>query len=87
MKRTPVITKGADGRTWYTWTLELKVSETWVEDGFQFADSEEAQERFAALLPYAHSHEFAARVLSAPKDSDVAKAQGYKSAKAWKESN
>ena len=53
MKTTKTIKQGPDGRKWYVWTLEVSVSETWVEDGYEFPDDEAAKERIAQTLPFA----------------------------------
>lgn len=84
---TPVITEGADGRRWYTWTLKVSVSETWVEDGFEFGSDEEAHERFSSMLTHAHSHEYKVAVVGKPSDADVAKAQGFRTVREYLESN
>lgn len=61
----------------YTWVLEIEVDETWVEDGFDLSDPEEAKERIMRLLPFAHSNEVDVRVLKTPPIKEVRKAQGY----------
>lgn len=79
--------KTEDGRDWYVWTIELRVSETWVEDGWELHDHEQAKERVANMIPFAHNYEFDVKVVGKPKDRDVATAQGFKTVKAYKESN
>ena len=78
-------TDGA-GRRMYRWTVQIAVSETWVEDGFQL-DDERAEAMLLRDLAYAHGHEVACRVISKPLDEDVAKAQGYKSVEAFRRDN
>jgi len=60
----------------YKWTIQIEVAETWVEDGFDITP-ENVHDRLGNLLPYAYGSEFRAKVLTAPKDEEVAKAQGY----------
>ncbi len=61
----------------YSWTIQIEVHETWVEDGFDLTPKN-VHDRVMALLPYAFGHEVRAKVLQAPPDEAVAKAQGYK---------
>lgn len=64
----------------FTWTLKISVHRSWVADGFDFADNDEAHDRVAQLLPHAYGHEFKARVLKQPDRNLVAREQGYKNA-------
>lgn len=75
-RKTPKkITANPSRDGFYTWTIEVKVHETWVQDGFEFT-SDNAHDMIARLLPYACGHEFKARVLSAPPTEAIKKAQG-----------
>jgi hypothetical protein len=62
----------------FSWTVELTVDETWVEDGFDLTD-ESAKDMLALRLPYAYGSELKARVVRRPADKDVAECQGYNS--------
>lgn len=59
----------------FKWVIEINVAKLWVEDGFDLTN-ENVSERVRVLLPYAAGHEITARVIRAPKKSDVKKAQG-----------
>jgi len=75
------ITKGRDGKRKFTWVVELGVSETWVEDGFDLTN-ERALEMLSKDLGYAFNDiELSARVIARPNQNLVAQAQGYKSFK------
>jgi hypothetical protein len=63
----------------FKWTIEIAVDPSWVADGFD-CTTERANDMLRGALPYAYGHELRARVLSAPRPTDIAKAQGYASA-------
>lgn len=65
-----------DGRRVFRWVVELEVSETWVEDGFNL-DDERALNMLARTLGWATiGTELGARVLEAPPPREVKKARG-----------
>jgi hypothetical protein len=68
--------KNPDKNGFFRWTVEIEVHETWVEDGFELTD-ERAHAMLCNELGYAYGHELKARVLTAPKKSEIQKAQGY----------
>ncbi len=70
------IRRGKDGRAAFTWVVELTVSRTWVEDGFNL-DKERALSMLAHDLGYAYEDlELGAKILDAPDPKAIAKAQG-----------
>ena len=73
MKRAP--RKDAAGRTMYTWTVRISISETWVEDGFNLTE-ERLESILAKALPHSYGHERASRVLRSPSPASIRKAQG-----------
>lgn len=62
----------------FKWTVEFTVDETWVADGFELTQ-ERALEMLARDLSFADDHELGARIVSAPDQKAIRKAQGYKS--------
>jgi hypothetical protein len=61
----------------FKWTVEFEVAECWVEDGFNLTDSR-ALSLLANDLRYANiGTELGAKVINAPPDEEIAKAQGY----------
>ena len=62
----------------FKWTVQFEVDETWVADGFNLTN-ERAHEMLANTLTSAYNHELKAKVLSAPDQEKIAKAQGYQS--------
>lgn len=65
-----------------TWKIEieLKVSDNWVEDGFDASErTEQIAEMMQGLLPYAYGHEVKAKVkiTKAPTKDEIRKLQGY----------
>lgn len=62
----------------FKWVVELEVDETWVADGFDLTQRR-ADLLAQHILPHAYSFEVGMRVLEAPRDEEIAKAQGYKS--------
>lgn len=67
---------GADGRPLYTWTVQIGVSETWVEDGFDL-DNDRLADILGSHLGWATDAEYAGAVLASPPKNDVLRAQGY----------
>lgn len=59
-----------------TWTLEVQVSENWVEDGFDFTP-ERCRKLADSLIDWAYSNEVKVKVLTAPDPKEVRKLQGY----------
>lgn len=64
----------------FKWTLELEVDETWVADGFDL-DNDRALMMLAQYFPYAYGSELGAKVIKAPDPDEIARAQGYESAR------
>jgi hypothetical protein len=69
-------------RPTYKWTIEIEISETWVEDGFDVTD-DRLHNLLMKALPWASGDEVAGRVLTRPSDERVAKAMGYPSVRAY----
>lgn len=63
---------------WFTWSVEFKVHERWVEDGFEMTD-ERAKEMVENALPHADGYETKAKVIVEPPQERIAKCQGYAS--------
>jgi len=61
----------------FKWTVEFEVDETWVADGFDL-DNERALDMLNTDLCMAHGSELGAKVIKAPEQSAIRKAQGYK---------
>lgn len=57
-------------------TVEFEVDETWIADGFEITE-ERAQEMIMNDLSYATSSEVKAKILKAPSQVSIRKAQGY----------
>ena len=63
-----------DGRKSYRWTVEIEVSETWVEDGFGTKALERLQD---TLMPWAAGgREVVVKVVREPEPMAVLVAQG-----------
>jgi hypothetical protein len=65
-----------------TWKIEinLKVSDNWIEDGFDASERiEEIAEMMQQLLPHAYGHEVQAnvKIVKAPSKEVINKLQGY----------
>ena len=65
-----------------TWKIEIemKVNETWIEDGFDAGQRiGEIEELISNLLPYAYEYEFQvkAKIKSAPDKQVILNLQGY----------
>jgi hypothetical protein len=58
----------------FKWVVEFEVTENWVEDGFDI-DEDRAQDMLANALPYAYGHELKAKVIKAPDQKLIKKAQ------------
>jgi hypothetical protein len=69
--------RGGVQMKFFKWTVEIEVSETWVEDGFDLTD-DRAHSIMTHALPHAYGHEIRCKVVAHPPDQDVASAQGYK---------
>lgn len=68
--------------TKFKWTVEFEVAESWVADGFIMTD-DRALQMLASDLGWADiDNELSAKVILHPNLDRVAKAQGYKDAKA-----
>lgn len=81
MKTTRVMETGPDGRRRYVWTIRVEVSETWVEDGFDFSP-DRVMRLEESLVSYAiPQEEVSIRVMSSPPADAIRIAQGYQGAK------
>lgn len=69
----------------FKWVVEFEVSETWVSDGFT-GTQEDFQEMLENRLDYAYFTELKAKVIKKPTDKSLAKSQGFKSVKDFKDS-
>jgi hypothetical protein len=65
-------------RPFRKWVVEIEVSDTWVEDGFDLTD-ERMHRIVAEHLSYAYGSEIRCKVLERPDDAVIAEVQGYKS--------
>jgi hypothetical protein len=61
----------------YKWTVQIEVSENWIEDGFDL-DEERLQAMVLSDLSFAYSSEVRVKILKSPSPEAIAKAQGYK---------
>lgn len=61
--------------------VELSISNTWIEDGFDIRTKQDIKDLLQRLLPFAHGHEVGGRVIHAPSLKEVRKLQGYKGGK------
>jgi hypothetical protein len=66
-------------KRWFKWTVEIKVDQSWVADGFNL-DNERAQSMLANTLPHAYGYELKAKVVAAPPLEEILRKQGYKGA-------
>jgi hypothetical protein len=57
---------GKDGRRCQRWLVEVRISDTWVDDGFGL-DKDRARGMVENLLPYANTNEFDAVIVGIPK--------------------
>ncbi len=60
----------------FKWTVEFTVDETWVADGFEMTP-EIAKAMIEKQLGYSYSHETDAKVIKAPAQAAIRKAQGF----------
>lgn len=66
------------------WIIEIEVSATWIEDGFDIPEDEGDKgegwivDRLQECLPYAYTHELGGRVIKAPPRHEIRKLQGYR---------
>ena len=63
-------------RRWVEWTVKIRVSENWVEDGFDL-DADRLQSMLENTLPLAYSHEVEGEVVTAPDPKEIRRIQGY----------
>lgn len=64
--------------TWYTWTVQISVADTWVADGFDLT-ADRLKDMVLSDLGYAHDGEVVTKIIRAPKPEDIRKEQGYES--------
>ena len=57
--------------------VELRISDTWVEDGFDIRSTQDIKDLLQRLLPFANGHEVGGRVIHAPSLKTIKKLQGY----------
>jgi hypothetical protein len=57
--------------------VELHISDTWIEDGFDIRTREDIKDLLQRLLPFANGHEVGGRVIHAPSLKTIKKLQGY----------
>lgn len=66
----------------FKWIVEFEVSETWVADGFNLTQ-ERALDMLSNDLGWADiGTELSAKIIKSPNIEEIAKVQGYTSAKA-----
>jgi hypothetical protein len=58
--------------------VELRISDTWVEDGFDIRSSQDIKDLLQRLLPFAYGNEVKGRVIHAPSLKTIKKLQGGK---------
>jgi len=68
-----------DAERMFSWTVELSVSRSLVEDGFELKPNGITEMLRAKLLPMAYAHEVRAKLSHMPDPEAVAIAQGFKS--------
>lgn len=68
-----------------SWTVRFEVDESWVADGFVLT-KERALDMLQREIPYAYEKELKVRIVAKPLDAEIAKAQGYPSVKAYRDS-
>lgn len=61
----------------YKWTVEIQVSDTWVEDGFNLT-KDRLHEMVCNDLVHAHGSEIEVKILKAPSAKSIRIEQGYK---------
>ena len=64
----------------FKWVVEIEVDEVWVADGFNLTE-DRMHDIMCDALPFAYGFEIDTKVLDAPSNKRIAKAQGYKSVK------
>ena len=57
--------------------VELCISNTWIEDGFDIRTKQDIKDLLQRLLPFANGHEVGGRVIHAPSLKTIKKLQGY----------
>jgi hypothetical protein len=57
--------------------VELSISNTWIEDGFDIRTRDDVKDLLQRLLPFANSNEVGGRVIHAPSLKTIKKLQGY----------
>ncbi len=60
----------------FKWKLEIEVSESWVADGFELTQ-QRAKDIIESAIPYSSSEETTVKILKAPTQDSIRKAQGY----------
>lgn len=63
----------------YEWTVRIRVTGTWVADGFDLT-ADRMQAMVLSDLRYAHDHEIECEVVKAPAAADIRREQGYRDA-------
>jgi hypothetical protein len=58
--------------------VELHISDTWIEDGFDIRTKDDVKDLLQRLLPFAYGHEVGGRVIHAPSVKIIKKLQGVK---------
>jgi hypothetical protein len=58
--------------------VELHISDTWIEDGFDIRTKDDVKDLLQRLLPFAYGHEVGGRVIHAPSLKTIKKLQGVK---------
>lgn len=61
----------------FKWVVEIEVDEVWVADGFDLSNEKAQETLLNGILQYAYSYEKSLKVLKAPKQKAILKAQGY----------
>lgn len=58
----------------FKWTVEVEVDESWIADGFNLT-RDRALQMISAVLPFADSKEYNAKIIEAPAKEKIEKAQ------------
>jgi hypothetical protein len=66
----------ADPDSYFRWTVQIDVHETWVADGFELTE-ERLHDMITKDLNFAYGHEVSGRILKAPPKKQIRLAQGY----------
>lgn len=76
MTQTKLKTDEPDPNKFFKWTVDIEVNEVWVADGFEVT-AERLQEMLQEAIGFSYESETRVRVVKAPSEQEIRKAQGY----------